>query len=725
MIEIIRENRLIHLRSDCISYVMAELPGGVLAHLYFGAPLRTLHPQGLLRHAGIASIEDFTVQECSLDKLPQELPSFGLGDMRPGAVTVEGPDGSWSADLRLVSSEVIDGKPALQDLPATRDAGGSKTLRLTLRDEHTGLKAQLLYTLFEHLPVVARSVRLRNTGSQALHVTRLHSLCLDLPDDKWELITLNGAWGRERGIYRRPLMPGFQGTASRHGASSLQSSPFLALARPGANEAHGEVIAAALIYSGSFTATVFGHQYGSARMLIGLNDEDFSWVLEPGEALQSPEAVLVHSREGIGGMSAAFHALLRGHLLPQRWVSQPRPVLFNSWEAAYFDFDEDKLVAIAKAAAEAGADLFVLDDGWFGHRDNDCTSLGDWYTDRRKLPGGLGCLADKVRDTGLQFGIWMEPEMISPESDLYHTHPDWAMQIPGREPITSRHQLILDVSREDVQDFMVESVSQTIRDSGAVYIKWDMNRNYSNIGSAVLPPERQRELPHRYMIGLYRVMKRLTEAFPDVLFEGCSGGGGRFDAGLLYFCPQYWCSDNTDVLSRCRIQYGTTIVFPPSTMGCHVSAVPNHQTARVTPLNARFAAALCGSFGYELDPRKLTDEEREEVHRQIAYAHETEKTRLNGRFYRLLSPFEGNDTAWISVREDQREAVLTFIRERSQVNFFPTLLPLRGLNPDFTYRVEETQEVYGGDELMQAGLLMPVKPGDAEALVYTIRTVEA
>ena len=724
MIEIIRENHLIHLRNACISYVMAETPEGILAHLYFGAPLRQLCPHGLARHAGVERLSDFTVQECSLSRLPQELPSFGLGDHRPGALTAVAADGTTAVDLRMVSAEMLDGKPRLEGLPATFGED-SKTLRVRLRDAHTGLEAELLYTLFEDVPAVIRSVKLCNAGDKPLQVTRLHSLCLDLPDDQWELITLSGAWARERSISRRALVPGFQGVGSRNGASSHQASPFLSLVRPHTTEAQGEAIGASLIYSGNFTATVFDSQFNTPRLLIGLNDEDFSWLLEPGESLQAPEAALVYSQTGLDGMSQGFHALWEGHLLPRRWVHQARPVLFNSWEAAYFDFDEEKLLAIAQSAAEAGADLFVLDDGWFGHRDDDYTSLGDWYTDRRKLPGGLGRLADRVRAMGLQFGIWMEPEMISEDSDLYRAHPDWAMQIPGREPIRGRHQLILDVSRTDVQDYMVASVSQTLRDSGAAYLKWDMNRNYTNIGSTVLPAGRQRELPHRYMLGLYSVLERVTKAFPDVLIEGCAGGGGRFDAGLLYYSPQYWCSDNTDVLSRCRIQYATTLAFPPSTMGSHVSAVPNHQTARVTPLEARFAAALGGSFGYELDPRKLTEAEREDIRRQIAYAHATETTRLTGRFHRLLSPYEGNDTAWMSVSRDQREAIVTFIRERSLPNTLPPMLALRGLDPKLNYRVEETQEVYGGDELMQAGLCIPVKQGDAEAVVYTLHAVEA
>ena len=461
-------------------------------------------------------------------------------------------------------------------------------------------------------------------------------------------------------------------------------------------------------------------QYGTTRAMIGINDRDFAWRLEPGEAFQTPEAVMVFSREGLGGMSRAFHGLWNRHLLPQRWVCRRRPILLNSWEAAYFDFDEDKLVDIAAAAKAAGAELFVMDDGWFGHRNDDFTSLGDWDVNPEKLPGGLKRLGDRVRALGLEFGIWMEPEMISRESNLYRAHPDWALQIPGRAPIESRHQLTLDMGREDVQQFCIDVVSRTLRDSGATYLKWDMNRYFSNIGSTALPADRQGEVAHRYMLGLYRVMDALVRAFPDVLFEGCASGGGRYDAGLLYYVPQYWCSDNTDALCRCEIQYGTTLVFPPSTMGSHVSAVPNHQTGRITPLDARYAVALGGQFGYELDPRKLTDEEREALHRQTDYARETENTRMNGTLYRLLSPFEGNDTAWISVSIDRRQAVLTVVRARALANTFPRLVRLEGLDPELSYTVRETGETFTGAELMTVGLCCPLGYGDAASLLYTL-----
>lgn len=724
MAEIVREGNLFHLRNDRISYIFLVMPENVLAHIYFGRRLRRVDPDQVLRSAGSGDTYNFTVQQCGLDRLPQEFPSFGLGDQREGALRVENADGSGAVDLRFVSALIEEGKPALDGLPATF-GGSCQTLRITLRDQQTNLQAELSYTVFDDCDAIARSVRLTNLSLADIRITGIMSLCMDLKNDGWDFITLSGAWGRERNVIRRPLVPGFQGVATRCGASSLQQSPFLALARKETTESQGEAIGAALIYSGNFKAQAAVYWHDSVRLSLGINDTDFSWDLAPGETFQAPEAVLVYSREGLGGMSRTFHALWENHLLPRRWAAAPRPVLLNSWEAAYFDIDEEKLVAIAKAAADAGVELFVVDDGWFGHRDDDTTSLGDWQPDKNKLPGGLSRLADRVRALGLKFGIWMEPEMVSPDSDLYRAHPDWAIHIPGRVPITSRSQLVLDLSREEVQNFVFQAVADTLKTSKAAYLKWDMNRNFSNIGSAALPYDRQRELPHRYILGLYRVLEKLVKAFPEVLFEGCASGGGRFDPGMLYYTPQFWCSDDTDALARCRIQYGTTLFLPPSAMGSHVSAVPNHQTGRTTPLETRFAVALGGSFGYELDPRKLSEDEQGALREQVRYAAKTEATRLHGDFYRLLSPFEGNETAWISVSKDKKEAVFTYVRHQITVNTPPTLVRLQGLDPDARYAVQETGEMFSGDELMYSGFLCRVKQGDAASLLRTLKAVEA
>ena len=725
MADILWQGSLFHLRNERVSYIFCILPHGIAAHLYFGERVEAIHPQNLLRHFGVGAESDFTLQNCALDRVPQEYPSFGLGDLREGAVSADGPDGrgAGAADLRFVSADVMEGKPPLEGLPATFGEN-CRTLRLLLRDGCTGLEAELLYTVFDDCDALVRSARLKNAGSRPLTLTRAMSLCLELPDDQWELITLSGAWARERAIYRRPLMPGEQGVSTRCGASGLQQSPFLALVRPQTTEDQGPAIGASLIYSGNFAAQAAVHQHHTARVLLGINDRDFAWRLMPGEAFQTPEAALVYSPDGLGGMSRVFHRLWANHLLPRRWVRAHRPVLLNSWEAAYFDIDEDRLVSIAACAAQAGVELFVMDDGWFGHRDDDTSSLGDWRPHPGKLPGGLKGIGERIRALGLQFGLWMEPEMVSPDSDLYRAHPEWSLHVPGREPITSRNQLLLDLSRQDVQDYLFDSVSRVLRESGATYLKWDMNRNYSNIGSASLPPDRQKELPHRCILGLYAVLERVTRAFPHVLIEGCAAGGGRFDGGMLYYSPQFWCSDNTDALSRCRIQYGTSLVFPLSAMGSHISAVPNHQTGRVTPLDTRFALAVCGCFGYELDPRKLSEEERAEIVRQVRFAHETEELRLNGDLYRLLSPFTGNDTAWITVSPDKTKALFLLVRERALPNTFPPLVKLRGLDPDRNYIIQQTGEAFRGDELMKAGLCCPLPSGDAASLLYTLKAAE-
>ncbi len=723
MVEIIREDGLFHLRNASVSCVLYEMSGGVLAHLYAGPRLERVNVENLLRHAGVIADGSFSVQECALGRLPMAYPSFGLGDQREGALTVRAADGTTAVDLRLADAEILDGKPALEGLPATF-GDNCAALRLTLKDAHTGLIAQLNYAIFDDCPAILRSARLVNGGGAPLTVTRALSLCLDLPDDGWDLITLSGGWARERAVCRRALAPGEQGVATRSGASSLQTSPFMALVRPDTTETAGAAIGVSLVYSGNFAASVAVTQFGTARATIGVNDRDFAWRLMPGEAFQTPEAAMVISDAGIGGMSRGFHRLWQNHLLPRRWIGRPRPILLNSWEAAYFDFDEDKLVSIAAAAAEAGARLFVMDDGWFGRRNDDTNSLGDWFANPQKLPGGLSRLGERIRALGMQFGIWMEPEMVSPDSDLYRAHPDWCLRIPGREDITSRHQLILDLGRKEVQDFVCDAVSRTLQESGAAYLKWDMNRNFTNIGSASLPTDRQGEIPHRYILGLYAVMARLTAEFPEVLFEGCASGGGRFDAGMLYYVPQIWCSDNTDALCRCSIQYGTSLVFPPSTMGSHVSAVPNHQTGRVTPLETRFAVALGGCFGYELDPRMLSDEEREALRGQVAFAEETQALRLYGDFYRLRSPFEGNETAWLSVSPDRAEALFTAVRDRARPNAMPPLIRLQGLDPNRRYRVAETGEVFGGDELMRIGLCCPFTQGDGAALLYRLKAAD-
>lgn len=720
MIEMLHQDRLIHLRNDSVSYIIYLLEGGIPAHLYFGKRVESLNPVSMLRRYDLPEDGSFSLQGCALDHTPHEYPAHGLGDLREGALSVRQKDGTRSVDLRVTAVEIVDGKPGIPGLPATF-GDSAKTLLLHMKDALIGLEATLSYTLFDDVAGVMRSVKLHNASDSELVIERAYSLCLEVPESRYDLITLSGAWSREREMIRRPLVMGEQGVSSLKGATSLQCSNMLFLARPETTEEQGEAIGAALVYSGNFKASVHVDSHRMSRVFLGINDVDFAWKLTPGADFHTPEAVLVYSDAGLDGMSRMFHRVCAEHLVRGKYAKAPRPILLNNWEATYFGFNEEKLLKIAKTAADVGVELFVLDDGWFGHRDDDTTSLGDWGVDTNKLPQGMKHLTDQIHGMGLKFGLWFEPEMISPKSDLYEKHPDWAIRIAGREPVQQRQQLTLDLSREDVQDYVYEAVASHLRSDGIDYVKWDMNRSFSNIGSALLPADQQKELPHRYMLGLYRVLEKLVNEFPDVLFESCSSGGGRFDMGMLYYMPQTWTSDNTDALSRCRIQYSTSLVFPPFAMGSHVSAVPNHQTGRVTPIETRGNVAMSGCFGYELDLNTLSAGELDKVRAQVARVKELRNTLLYGDFHRLLSPYEGNDTAWLTVSKDRTEAVLMYTRAQAQSCTFPALVRLRGLDADKVYTIAETGESYSGSELMNAGLSVRLPWGDAASVSWTLR----
>lgn len=719
--------RAFHLQTPNTSYVLQLIKNGIPAHAYWGRKIANAQLGALLTYQERSSFspnpypEDRTV---SFDTLPQEFPAYGAGDFRQPAYQAQLADGSTVTELVYVSHRIIAGKPALEGLPSTyaENDAEAQTLELTLRDDYAGLEAVLSYTVFANHDAIARSVKFRNASDKPIRLLRALSASVDFKHDRFELLQLSGAWARERDLYRRKLTPGTASVESRRGSSSHQQNPFVALLSHGAGEDHGDAYGFSLVYSGSFVASAEVDQFKTTRLSMGINPFDFNWLLAQGESFQTPELVMVYSGEGIGAMSRTYHKLYRTRLCRGEFRDRTRPVLVNNWEATYFGFNADKIEQIAKVGSELGIELFVLDDGWFGKRDSDNSSLGDWKVDLNKLPQGLEDLAKRVNRLDMQFGLWFEPEMVSPDSDLYRAHPDWCLHVDGRRRTEARSQLILDLSRADVCDYIIESVSSVLRSAPITYVKWDMNRNMSEIGSALLPAERQRETAHRYMLGLYRVLETITSAFPHILFESCSGGGGRFDPGMLHYMPQTWTSDNTDAICRLRIQYGTSIVYPISTMGAHVSAVPNHQVHRTTSLETRGAVAMSGNFGYELDLAQMSDEEKAEVKRQTAQYKEVREIVQFGSFYRLRSPFEGNDTAWMAVSEDGSAAYAVYVNVLAEPNAPLDWLRFKGLDANARYRIVGSDEVYGGDQLMYAGLPIP-NLGDFQNRVWRFERV--
>jgi alpha-galactosidase len=715
-----------HLQAKDTSYIMQVHRDGYLTHLYWGKKLKSnsdnmlvLRPRG-----GSSPNPNPKDRVLSLDTLPQEYPAYGNTDFRSPAYSVQLENGSTITDLRYDSHRIINGKPKLEGLPATyvEDEVEAQTLEVVMVDELIGLKAVLSYTVYENYDGITRSVRFINEGTSNLKLLRALSMSIDFRNSDYDIMHLYGATVSERHIDRKPLIFGTQSIESRRGSSSHQHNPFIALLSKDTTEDHGEAYGFSLVYSGSFLAQVEVDQYKTTRVALGINPFDFSWLLEKGETFQAPEVVMVYSSEGIGKMSRTYHKLYRTRLCRGEYRDKTRPILVNNWEATYFNFDAEKIESIARAGKELGIELFVLDDGWFGKRDSDNSSLGDWKVDLRKLPNGLEDLAKRVNAIGLQFGLWFEPEMVSPDSDLYRAHPDWCIHVPNRSRSEARKQLILDLSREDVCDYIFDSVSGILSTVPISYVKWDMNRNMTEIGSQCLPPERQRETAHRYMLGLYRILEKITSSFPHILFEGCSAGGGRFDPGMLYYMPQTWTSDNSDAVERLKIQYGTSIVYPISTMGAHVSASPNHQVGRVTSLKLRGDVAMSGNFGYELDLTKFTEEEKEEVKAQVVQYKELRELIQFGEMYRILSPFEGNETCWMVVSEDKTEAFVAYFRVLAVPNPPIKWLRLKGLDTNKQYIVSEYERSFGGDELMYSGLPIPYCYGDFQSVVWRLKS---
>lgn len=722
------ETGMFYLHTPTSSYVMKIMNGAHLAQVYWGRRVEGDLEQfmALKLYASFSPTIDPEMPTLLLDTLPQVYPAYGTGDFRQPAIEIESAEGYSALELHYISHRVYEGKPQLDGLPATyvdrKDE--ADTLEITLADSLYGLEVVLQFTAYRERDVITRAAFVSNSSSQPIRLNRALSASVDFHHGQFHMLTLSGAWAEERHIQRRRLVPGTQGISSSRGSSSHMHNPFAALLSPDATETQGEVYGFSLVYSGSFTAQAELDQFGTTRFGIGINPFDFSWRLEPGETFQTPEAVMVYSANGIGEMSRTYHRLYRERLCRGMYRDKERPIKVNNWEATYFDFNAEKVLEIVQAASECGIELFGLDDGWFDKRDGDNSSLGDWFEDPRKLPEGLEGVAKQVHEKNLKFGLWLEPEMVSPDSELYRKHPDWCIHIPNRRRTLSRKQLVLDFSRDEVCDAIYDMIADILRRAPVVYIKYDMNRNMTEIASMGLPPERQRETAHRYMLNLYRFMERLASEFPHILLESCSGGGGRFDPGMLYYMPITWTSDNTDAISRLKIQYGTSIVYPASSMIAHVSAVPNHQVGRVTPLSTRGNIAMSGVLGYELDITKLSEAERAEVKGQVECYKSIRGLVQFGDFYRLISPFDHAAASWMTVSPDKRQAVLTYCVTVGEANLPVSYVRLQGLNPDWTYRVAETGNCYRGDELMYAGLAISLGSRDFESIMWRLEAIE-
>jgi Alpha-galactosidase len=712
-------DRQFHLHNGRISLVLRVFEDGTLGQLHLGPAL----PAGRsYRHLGPDPFPGFSNRVGS--PVPLAYPTSGTGDFRIPALVAASADGATSLALHYRDHRIVPGKPALDGLPSTyvEDAAEADTLEITLADEPAGLDVDVRFTIFRDRPVIARSATIRNAGSGPAELRCAMSLSVDLPDRDWLMIGLAGAWARERHLAERPLVPGRQSAISTRGASGHEHNPFLALRRATTDESHGEAYGFSLVYSGNFLAEAEVEPYGTTRVRLGIEPSTFSWRLDPGAEFTTPEAIVAYSETGLGGVSDALHGLFRDRLARGQWRDRPRPVLINNWEATYFDFNADRLVEIATTARDLGVELFVLDDGWFGARDDDTTSLGDWFVDRRKLPDGIEGVARRITDLGIGFGLWIEPEMVSQRSRLFEAHPDWAIGIPGRPHTESRQQLVLDMTRPEVVEYLTDLLTDVLGSAPIAYVKWDMNRNITEPYSASLPPDRQGEFFHRYILGVYELYRRLTTRFPEILFESCAGGGGRFDPGLLAFAPQAWTSDDTDAIERLKIQWGTSLAYPLSSMAAHVAAVPNHQVGRVTPLSTRAAVAFFGVFGYELDPTALSSDERAQVADQIAFYIGRRGLFQRGRFLRLESPYEGDrdHVAWMTVADDARQAVVGSYRILGRPDPGPERLRLRGLDPAATYAVSTwpagddrlaraNAGERSGAELMAAGLVLDLE----------------
>lgn len=717
------KDRIFTLQTKNTTYQMQVDRYGFLLHLYYGKKtdtcmdyLLTYYDRGFSGNPYDAG-EDRTY---SMDTLPQEFPCYGNGDFRSTAFAVENADGSMSCDLRYKSHKIFDGKYNLEGLPAVYASDKeAQTLEILMEDPVTGVKVVLLYGVLPAQDIITRSVCVKNESSGKIYLNKIESASLDFLYGDYELLTFYGRHAMERNVQRVPVVHGTQKIGSVRGTSSHQYNPMMILAEKETTEDKGNCYAMSFVYSGCFQGEVLKDQLNQTRMMLGLQEEAFRYPLETGEMFQAPEVILSYSSEGMNRLSQNLHHCIRQHICRGKYKEEIRPILINSWEAAYFDFTGDTIYELAKAAKEVNIDMLVMDDGWFGKRDDDNSGLGDWFVNEKKLGGTLGNLIKRINDLGVKFGIWIEPEMVSEDSDLYRKHPDWALTVPGRNPVRSRNQLVLDFSRKEVVDEIYDQICKVLDQGNIEYVKWDMNRSLMDVYSSVTRD--QGRVLHDYVLGLYDFLERLVQRYPNLLIEGCSGGGGRFDAGMMYYTPQIWCSDNTDAIDRLRIQYGTSFGYPVSVVGSHVSAVPNHQTGRKTPLHTRGVVAMSGTFGYELNFMKLSEEEKQEIREQIEEYKRYAPIIQNGLYYRLSNPTTEEICAWEFVHTDEKEqskVLLNIVMQVIHGNMTVNYVKLQGLEETAVYREEKSGKRYTGAALMYGGMPLPIEPGEYQAYQY-------
>lgn len=711
--------RIFTLTTAHTTYQMQADAQGYLLHLYYGA--RTAGEMDYLLNYGDRGFSGNpnsagSDRTYSLDALPQEYPSLGTGDFRNYALNIENADGSQCCNPVYITHEIAAGKYTLKGLPFVRaEENEAETLKIILEDPVTKVELHLLYGVLEKEDIITRSVIIKNAGKAPVTVKKAQSACLDFLHGDYDLIKFYGRHAMERNMERMPVSHESTRIGSRRGTSSHQYNPGVILAGKNTNEDSGSCYGMLFVYSGNFLVEAEKDQYDQTRIQMGLTDELFAYPLEAGAEFIAPEVILSYTNKGLSRLSKQYHHCIMNHICQGKYVHANRPVLINSWEAAYFDFTGDTIVELAKEAKALGIDMVVMDDGWFGKRNDDNSSLGDWYVNEEKLGGTLTKLIERVNAEGVKFGIWIEPEMVSEDSDLYREHPDWAITIPGRKPVRSRNQLVLDFSRKEVRDEIFKRICAVLDQGNVEYIKWDMNRSLADIYAP--------NVTYDYVLGVYDFLEKLTNRYPDILIEGCSGGGGRFDAGMLYYTPQIWCSDNTDAINRTRIQYGTSFFYPVAAMGSHVSAVPNHQTGRVTSMHTRGVAAMSGTFGYELNPALLNAKEKAEIRAQLAQYREYQELIREGDYYRLSNPFQDNFAAWMVVSDDRSKALVSVIRLTAEANPPAAYVTLKGMEEDAFYREKTTGKVYPGAALMEAGILLPAAVSEYEACQIELERV--